>query len=618
MIKIYIESFRPIGVFHKIHQAKGVGIEIFPSKLSNEVLWFSNAKVRSRSCKNCSVNSMCAKCKEKFDGGFLLLQNFTSDQVRKEILKMSRVPLNDFNDALFIFNLVKQFEVLTCARIRYLEKKYDSHFYFYMERSIDERDAKSLKNELVPVRKPIGQKYNRKIHFKLYQNFPTTKNGQIGRMELLLSPKLLPRRFTCSKTKNCRYETSSTQRFEKHQKICGIKNIQNITSTQTFYGGDDSVLKQIADAGFIPMEAAEYENYILASFDIETIEEKFEQCLPEKGLTTVARLKLLSLAVGSNLDGYTPKCWVRKNMNEEEELKIIAKFIEELEWIQQQKSLLLPNWIDEGIDAIDEEIQRLKANNFKWFEYSNLIFFKRTLNSLKTLDIFGYNSSKFDIPVIYGPLILELKKKFSKVEVLKKNTSYMSITTSTLSFKDALKYTSPCSYSKYLTVWGVEECKSIWPYTLYGNIQDMKAATKFPPRSQFASELQGDKLPSMEEYIAAKREFARRRLLPKSHPDRIRNMKDWLKLYNITDVMPLAKAIEASFRAYQKYFDVNPMIALSLPALAQKAMFRDVSVDAPLIATFSKDYHFLNLQFRECLYGGLVNVFRINFQIFIS
>ena len=346
---------------------------------------------------------------------------------------MSRVTLNDLNDALFIFDKTKSFEVLTCSRMRYLEKKYDCHFYFYSERK--EGETRMRKGELIAERKPHAIKYDKKLHFKLNEDFPTTKNGEIKCFELLLNPRLLPKRYVCTKIKNCRYETHSLQTFQRHQKICGHFNVQKITAKQTFYGGENSVLRQMADQGYIPMEAVDYENYILASFDIETIEQKFSVCAPERGMVTDANLNLLSLAVGSNIENYEPKCWVRSSMDSNEEKKIIAKFVSELEWIQNQKVNLLPNWISEGLVAIEEEILRLKAANMKWYHYSELLKFKRTLNSLCSLDIFGFNSSRFDLPVIYAPLVMELKKRFSKVSILKKGTSYISISTSNLVFK---------------------------------------------------------------------------------------------------------------------------------------------------------------------------------------
>lgn len=98
----------------------------------------------------------------------------------------------------------------------------------------------------------------------------------------------------------------------------------------------------------------------------------------------------------------------------------------------------------------------------------------------------------------------------------------------------------------------------------------MKEMKKFPPRSAFKSTLKGDALPSLEDYIAAKREYYRRKLLPKNHPEKIKSMYGWLKYYNIVDVMPLAVAIENSFRSYHAYFQVNAMTSLSLPGLAEQ------------------------------------------------
>ena len=86
--------------------------------------------------------------------------------------------------------------------------------------------------------------------------------------------------------------------------------------------------------------------------------------------------------------------------------------------------------------------------------------------------------------------------------------------------------------------------KTIWPHNLFETIDEMKKMKKFPPRRDFESELRGKSLPPLEDYIAAKREFYRRSLLPKTSPEKIKSMFDWLRHYNIVDV-------QFSF----KYFD---------------------------------------------------------------
>ena len=172
-LKKFITLFRPIGVFHRIQLKRGLGLDVVPSRFCDEIIWFSNSQIRTRDCKKCVASSLCVICKEKYDGKFLLLKNFTVAQVRKELLNMPRIPLNDFNDALYIFKIAKTFEVLTCSRIRYLEKKYNCHFYFYSERK--ERTSKMRKGELIAERKPQVIKYTHKMHFKLQDQLPTTK-----------------------------------------------------------------------------------------------------------------------------------------------------------------------------------------------------------------------------------------------------------------------------------------------------------------------------------------------------------------------------------------------------------------------------------------------------------
>jgi len=135
-------------------------------------------------------------------------------------------------------------------------------------------------------------------------------------------------------------------------------------------------------------------------------------------------------------------------------------------------------------------------------------------------------------------------------------------------------------------------------------------AKKFPPLADFISSLKGDSKPDMEDYISAKTEFYRRKLLPKNHPERLVSMYGFLRYYNEQDVQPLAQAIENCFNCYDQYFNVNAITALSLPGLAMKAMFKNYDKSAPLIFSFSEEFKEMNEIFRSNVFGGLVNVFR--------
>lgn len=195
-----------------------------------------------------------------------------------------------------------------------------------------------------------------------------------------------------------------------------------------------------------------------------------------------------------------------------------------------------------------------------------------------------------------------------KVNVLKKNGLYFSISTSKVVFKDALLFTSPCSLSKYLKQNNVVEKKSVFPYTFFHKVEELDACIEFPPHSAFFSELRNTNIPESE-YKEAKSEFYRRKKLPEGHPDKMKNMRDWLAFYNELDTVPLAMAINNSFQNFFAIFGIDPSFCISLPKFAQQCMFRSYSKTEPLCYSFcSKETELRELS-RSNLCGGLVNVF---------
>ena len=78
----------------------------------------------------------------------------------------------------------------------------------------------------------------------------------------------------------------------------------------------------MVEKNIIPWYAATYQNDFIASFDCETLEEKIEGPENSKGLTYKAHLRLLSIAVGSNISEIEPKCWVRQSSDPKEEEKL--------------------------------------------------------------------------------------------------------------------------------------------------------------------------------------------------------------------------------------------------------------------------------------------------------
>ena len=576
-----------------------------PSSFDSDTIWLEDSLSPKISvCRKCAVENRCIRCQQKYDAKFVLLENLDRVKLGKALKENELIKIKTINDALYIEGIEKSFEVFTGKRQRYLENKYSTHFFLYEK----EKDPRAKQN-LAIVTKPGKPKFDRKFHLKLNETLPTTSNGAIENFDLIFKESLLPKEFVCEKTKNCKFSTFHYYNFKRHEAKCGINNVKRIKCVQTTYGDDYNVLREMANDGYIPMEAIDYRNFSLCTYDIETIEIPFQNCAPDRGMVTEANHKLLSIAVGSNMKNMPTKCWVRKTLEPSEETRLVSKFVDYLYQAQKQKMRTLPEWISDALVKIEEKQIEMKRDDAKWWEMAFLSKYKRAMKNLQLLDTFGFNSSKFDIPVLMAPLILELKKRGGRLNILKKNTAYISIQNDTLSFKDALRFSSPCSYDKFIKVWEVEGEKSIWPYSLFNSIEEIKSAKKFPKYTDFRSNLKGGQLPDKSLYIKTAREFHRRRLLPKNHPEKFNSMLGFLKYYNSLDVGPLAQAITNCFECYDKYFGVNPITAVSLPALASIAMYKNFEEDSPLFFTFSEDFKKINELFRMNMNGGLVNVF---------
>ena len=136
-------------------------------------------------------------------------------------------------------------------------------------------------------------------------------------------------------------------------------------------------------------------------------------------------------------------------------------------------------------------------------------------------------------------------------------------------FSDVRDYTSPCSLSEFLSQWGVKESKSIFPFNYYRTIESIVINTSFPMYEAFYSELKQMSC-DLNEYNIAKAEFESRQKLPKTHPNHMETMKQWLEYYNTLDVVPLRDGIDRMFNEYHKLFKLDPFNYWSLPSLAYK------------------------------------------------
>ena len=193
-----------------------------------------------------------------------------------------------------------EFEVLTMKRIRYVETKYKCHIILC---------KKDSSGRIEMLRKTKNIKYDKQIHLLLHEDLPQTENGSIENFSLVQKSGL-PKRFICKNTINCRYETDRVYDYHRHIAICGGP-AQVFTCKQTVYGNQSPVMRKMIEMNLLPLSALDFTSPIIASYDIETMEVPIDFCRPQTGTVTNAYLKLLSIAIGSNIQNYKPKCWIR-------------------------------------------------------------------------------------------------------------------------------------------------------------------------------------------------------------------------------------------------------------------------------------------------------------------
>ena len=126
------------------------------------------------------------------------------------------------------------------------------------------------------------------------------------------------------------------------------------------------------------------------------------------------------------------------------------------------------------------------------FNKSDIMNLRQHLKSHKSLPVYGFNSSRYDMQIIFDLLVKAYDQPgFDRksVGLLKKGTAYFSCEFGDLHFKDLLNFTCPQSLDQYLKTWTADCMKLIYPYEKFESIEQIRAQIDFPPIEDFRSTL---------------------------------------------------------------------------------------------------------------------------------
>ena len=274
--------------------------------------------------------------------------------------------------------------------------------------------------------------------------------------------------YKCPNKKfKCFYTTNSKFNFDRHFKVCIDPKTIDAICTQKEYGSDLHPLARLICDGILSQEP-EMNNFVF--FDIESLVVKSPVISNKTDI--LATHKLLSISATASLRGkFITKTWVIDDSDEKSEIKIVDKFIDFLTWADDTaepdpevlKSMKI---LDQKIEYENERLESLdQYNSPKLCKLKKLI---KDLEKYLNLNVFGYNSSKYDLQILMARIIQSLEKrnlisgtKDSGIKILKKGSAYFSVMYANIHFKDLMAFTSPMSLDKYLKTWTSNENKLV-------------------------------------------------------------------------------------------------------------------------------------------------------------
>ena len=324
----------------------------------------------------------------------------------------------------------------------------------------------------------------------------------------------------------CFYTTTDKTNFERHLKSCEDPKTlrEKLHCKQVEFGHRSYPFDKLRT--LLDVEPT-MNSFVF--YDIETLVKKTEINIGKTDV--VSHHHLLSIAANKVINGqHTTKCWVLEEDTKEAEQTLVDKFVD---FIIQAKDEVRSPAVDDAQFELDCKREMLESEATP--DKAEIKFVKdqqRILDQYKKFNVFGFNSSRYDLQILMHHILVSLEKKnqLKSASMLKKGTAYFQVHVGDLIFKDLMSFSVPTSLDNYMKTWLGYKAKEVYPYTHFQSLAEIKECRTFPPYEAFRTEMKGDV--DMDQYIHTKNEFDRRMCLPSSDPERWNSFEDYLRFYN--------------------------------------------------------------------------------------
>ena len=227
--------------------------------------------------------------------------------------------------------------------------------------------------------------------------------------------------FSCAK-KNCFFATNDRNKHAAHVVYCRDSTL--INCKQIKHGRSLITIEQeLFEEGILP--SSTFENFYCVSYDIECV--MAASTNPE--LVNVGSIhRLVSIGLKSNLPNDSESCIVRNDMTAESLKTAVKTFVDLLQSIRIKMIQQLPTEIYRGYETY---YGKLKDPNFRKMgpkEKTNILKKHKFLKDLFALKCYGWNTERYDVNVLIGPLMdyfSKSVKEFQKMTCVKRGTGYM-------------------------------------------------------------------------------------------------------------------------------------------------------------------------------------------------
>ena len=153
----------------------------------------------------------------------------------------------------------------------------------------------------------------------------------------------------------------------------------------------------------------------------------------------------------------------------------------------------IPGSVVEGQKKYQEMVKADSFKNLPVAQKNKIRDRLKYLNKCLKLRIFSWNGERYDNNVVWAPLMDNFqhhKAEFQKMTIIRRGTGIMEFKFGNLVFRDFLNYSCPMSLDTFAKSCGITAVeKTTFPYELYQDIAKLRTVTDFPPYPLFKSSL---------------------------------------------------------------------------------------------------------------------------------